>query len=90
MIFLSLDWKKHLWELDPDNPSNNGLENEDFIVWMRTAALPNFKKLYRIVNSSALEGSRNGLVAGNYSLSISYCKTMRPIYLLVLKIGCKF
>jgi len=38
---------------------------------MRTAALPNFRKLYRIVNSSS-SGFRNGLQAGNYSLEINY------------------
>jgi hypothetical protein len=65
------DWKKELWELDTEIPENNGIQNEDFIVWMRTAALPNFKKLYRIVNITA-DGSRNGLVAGNYSLRINY------------------
>ena len=41
------DWKKNLWELDTKNPDNNGLQNEDLIVWMRTAAFPNFRKLYR-------------------------------------------
>jgi len=64
-------WKKQLWELDPDDPDNNGIQNEDLIVWMRTAALPNFRKLYRVVNASA-DGYRNGLEAGNYSLRINY------------------
>ena len=39
------DWKKDLWDLDLLDPKNNGLQNEDLIVWMRTAALPKFRKL---------------------------------------------
>ena len=58
------DWKKNLWELDPDNWSNNGLNNEDLIVWMRTAALPNFRKLYRRIP--------DGLKNGTYHLHIEY------------------
>lgn len=27
-----------------------GFENVDFIIWMRTAALPNFRKLWRLVD----------------------------------------
>ncbi|XP_026683983.1 cell cycle control protein 50C [Diaphorina citri] len=56
------DWKKNIWELDPENPDNNGFQNEDFIVWMRTAALPNFRKLYRRVNHE-VEGYKSGLPA---------------------------
>lgn len=44
-----MDWQKNIWELDSANPDNNGFQNEDLIVWMRTAALPNFRKLYRKV-----------------------------------------
>lgn len=29
--------------------NNNGFINEDFIVWMRTAALPTLSKLYRLI-----------------------------------------
>jgi hypothetical protein len=39
------------------------VEDEDFIVWMRTAALPNFRKLHRIINST--------MVAGTYYLDIA-------------------
>lgn len=66
-------WKKELWQLDPENPDNNGIQNEDFIVWMRNANLPHFRKLYRIVNTSA-EGFVGGLPKGHYFLKINYCK----------------
>jgi len=36
--------------------------DDDFIVWMRTAGLPNFKKLYRIIDED--------LTAGNYTVDI--------------------
>ncbi|KAI5701261.1 hypothetical protein M8J75_007821 [Diaphorina citri] len=65
------DWKKNIWELDPENPDNNGFQNEDFIVWMRTAALPNFRKLYRRVNHE-VEGYKSGLPAGNYTVHVDY------------------
>lgn len=67
------NWKKQLWELDPNNTENNGLQNEDLIVWMRTAALPTFRKLYRRVDHQA-EGYKSGLPAGNYTLVVKYCK----------------
>jgi len=38
-------------------------QDEEFIVWMRTAALPTFKKLHRIINSD--------LIQGNYQIAIS-------------------
>lgn len=70
------DWQKNIWELDPGNPSNNGLQNEDLIVWMRTAALPNFRKLYRRVDHDNAQVTifKNGLpVSGyEYSLKIDY------------------
>jgi hypothetical protein len=44
------NWRKDIWELDPENLENNGLQNEDLMVWMRTAALPDFRKLYRKIN----------------------------------------
>lgn len=66
-----LAWQKQLWELDPGNPDNNGFQNEDFIVWMRTAALPSFRKLYRRVDHSK-PYFMNGLKRGNYTLKVVY------------------
>lgn len=66
-------WKKNVWELDPNNTDNNGFQNEDLIVWMRTAALPTFRKLYRRVDHS-IAGFTEGLPKGNYTLFVDYCK----------------
>ncbi|KAI6192258.1 Protein CBR-CHAT-1 [Aphelenchoides bicaudatus] len=62
------NWKKHPCELDKENPDNNGFRNVDFIVWMRTAALPSFKKLYRLLDRK--QGYESGLPAGSYKLKI--------------------
>lgn len=69
------DWHKNLWELDPLNEDNNGLQNEDLIVWMRTAALPNFRKLYRRINHEQ-EGYKDGLPKGDYRFEINYSKIL--------------
>lgn len=63
------NWDKPAYELDPQDPSNNGFLNQDFLVWMRAAALPDFRKLYRRITEGEYE---NGLPAGNYSLDITY------------------
>jgi hypothetical protein len=64
------DWHLDLWELDPQDPENNGLQNEDLIVWMRTAALPNFRKLYRKIEH--IDEFKDGLPKGNYTFNIEY------------------
>ncbi|XP_067098765.1 cell cycle control protein 50B [Osmerus mordax] len=62
-------WSKPAYELDTSDASNNGFINQDFLVWMRRAALPDFRKLYRRIT----EGDyAHGLPAGNYSLNITY------------------
>ena len=56
----------------PFTETNNGYLNEDFIVWMRTAALPNFRKLYRRVDHTKEDAFKDGLPAGEYKLEIEY------------------
>lgn len=63
------DWQKPVYELSTD-PKNNGFINQDFIVWMRTAAFSTFRKLYRkIVKEGTFD---EGLPKGEYRLDISY------------------
>ncbi|XP_047457897.1 transmembrane protein 30C [Mugil cephalus] len=64
-------WQKPVYELDPQEPINNGFINDDLIVWMREAAFPNFKKLYGILNR-ANHPFTKGLPKGNYTIEISY------------------
>ncbi|XP_028995628.1 cell cycle control protein 50A [Betta splendens] len=65
-----INWRNPVYELDPSDPDNNGFINEDLIVWMRTAALPTFRKLYRIIQKKS--GTTPTLSSGNYLLNITY------------------
>ncbi|KZC08314.1 Cell cycle control protein 50A [Dufourea novaeangliae] len=65
------NWTKYIYELDREDESNNGFQNEDLIVWMRTAALPTFRKLYRRVNHT-VDGFSDGLLEGDYRLTVHY------------------
>ncbi|XP_048831205.1 cell cycle control protein 50A-like [Brienomyrus brachyistius] len=64
-----VNWHEPVYELDTD-PENNGFINEDFIVWMRTAALPTFRKLYRIIQKKS--NMTPTLPRGNYTLDVTY------------------
>lgn len=64
-----VNWRRPVYELD-SAPDNNGFINEDFIVWMRTAALPTFRKLYRIINKTS--NMVPTLPRGNYTLEVVY------------------
>ncbi|XP_045539188.1 cell cycle control protein 50A isoform X1 [Papilio machaon] len=66
-----VNWRRPVWQLDLNNTDNNGFQNEDLIVWMRTAALPTFRKLYRRVDHSQY-GFSTGLVKGPYLLRVEY------------------
>ncbi|XP_071508086.1 cell cycle control protein 50A-like isoform X3 [Diadema antillarum] len=60
------NWQREIWEFE------NGYKTESFIVWMRTAAFPTFRKLYGRVVNQANTPLDSGLPAGNYTLSVSY------------------
>uniref|UniRef100_A0A9L0J202 Cell cycle control protein 50A n=1 Tax=Equus asinus TaxID=9793 RepID=A0A9L0J202_EQUAS len=64
-----VNWVNPVYMLDPDS-DNNGFINEDFIVWMRTAALPTFRKLYRLIERKS--DLHPTLPAGQYYLNITY------------------
>lgn len=66
-----INWNRRVDELDKENPDNNGFKNEDLIVWMRTAALPNFRKLYRRIDHSKTPFN-NSLPKGHYKIIINY------------------
>lgn len=55
------------WQIDITT-LENGLQNEDFIVWFRVSAFPNFIKLYARVY---VDG-RDVLPAGDYTLTVNY------------------
>lgn len=72
-----LYWQQPVYKLDADDPNNNGFINDDFIVWMREAAFPNFKKLFGFLDRSN-DPFKGGLPAGNYTIDISYNFPVQP------------
>jgi len=66
-------WKsdlEHKFKNPPaDTPGIRLVSNftdEDFVVWMRTAGLPNFKKLYRIIHQDLEPGEYQVLIHNTY------------------------
>lgn len=66
------NWDKDVWDLDSNNPDNNGYLNDALIVWMRTAALPTFRKLYARVDHASEGPYHNSLPKGKYKVHIDY------------------
>jgi len=68
-------WINRVEELDDDEKDDdgNGFLNNDLMVWMRVAAFPTFRKLYRTLARSGGNGKfMNGLPDGDYKLFIKY------------------
>uniref|UniRef100_A0A914LS53 Cell cycle control protein 50A n=1 Tax=Meloidogyne incognita TaxID=6306 RepID=A0A914LS53_MELIC len=63
------NWIKPPCQLDIQNVQNSGFQNADFIIWMRTAAFPDFRKPYRKLKDP---NYTQGLLRGNYTLEIGY------------------
>uniref|UniRef100_A0A5S6QX09 Cell cycle control protein 50A n=1 Tax=Trichuris muris TaxID=70415 RepID=A0A5S6QX09_TRIMR len=64
-------WPKPVYELS-DVDEESGFQNESLIVWMRSAALPNFRKLHSRVVHSPGSSFANELPKGNYVVEIVY------------------
>ncbi|XP_043845866.1 cell cycle control protein 50B [Dromiciops gliroides] len=62
------NWPRPAYDLSPD-PNNTGFVNQDFVVWMRTAALPTFRKLYARIRHGNYSA---GLPRGAYCVNITY------------------
>jgi hypothetical protein len=79
--FVPLKKKGIAWSSDLDHKFKNpgtdapgirvisNFEDEDFIVWMRTAGLPTFKKLYRIIKVDLQPGNYTVQIQNNYPTS---------------------
>lgn len=63
-----VNWPMPVQEINPDAYSGYS----QLLVWMRTAALPNFRKNYAAVIQKG--EFVNGLPAGYYEVNVSYCK----------------
>ncbi|XP_062947327.1 cell cycle control protein 50B [Cynocephalus volans] len=69
-------WPRPVYELSPD-PNNTGFVNQDFVVWMRTAALPTFRKLYARIRQGNYSA---GLPRGDYRVHITYNYPVRAFH----------
>lgn len=65
-----------------------GLVNQDFINWMRVAAFPTFRKLYRKLNHGKNTTFAHGLPAGNYKLTIQYSEFDNQSFIGFLRCYC--
>eukprot|EP00794_Sanderia_malayensis_P016779 gene16779-18474_t len=65
------NWPKPLYELKPYEEDDNANLNSALIIWMRSAAFPTFRKLFRKVQHTGAHFSK-GLPKGNYRMDIQY------------------
>ncbi|KAJ8707054.1 hypothetical protein PYW08_011188 [Mythimna loreyi] len=62
-----MSWRRNVWELDTEDPNNNGFQNEAFIIWMKTDLKR--KPVLRVRQEKQYE---IGLPVANYTLKITY------------------
>ncbi|PAV82905.1 hypothetical protein WR25_06333 isoform B [Diploscapter pachys] len=65
------DWSRRLCDLGYGDNVGLGLENLDFMVWMKPAALPKFRKLYRILDTQSNFSCESVSTTAGYSTTIS-------------------
>uniref|UniRef100_A0A0K0ENE6 Cell cycle control protein 50A n=1 Tax=Strongyloides stercoralis TaxID=6248 RepID=A0A0K0ENE6_STRER len=64
------NWRTEICKLG-NNDTGYGFQNVDFIIWMKSAALPKFRKNYRsLIQKDKM--FKNGLPIGLYQLDINY------------------
>lgn len=66
-----VNWNKYLQDFSTAN--STAFENEHLIVWMRSATLPKFRKLYARIDHT-MDQFKYGLPKGNYKVEIEYSK----------------
>ena len=76
-----MNWTIPANDLDPVHPDNNGYQNEHFIVWMRTAAFPSFRKLWGRIEMESILKDKNVLPRGTYTFHIDYSKFLIVVYI---------
>lgn len=71
-----LNWSKNFYDdiiFNVNNVAGHGYLNEHFIIWMRPAAFPTFRKLWGRIDGRSLNGNdKDRLIAGSYQLLIDY------------------
>ncbi|XP_027199041.2 cell cycle control protein 50A-like isoform X1 [Dermatophagoides pteronyssinus] len=66
------NWHKPIYELDLEDPTNNGFENEPFINWMQISPFSSLRKAYGYIDHSDNSFTSTGLQDGYYLLQINY------------------
>lgn len=75
------NWPVDVADLDPLDVENSGFENARLRVWMRTAALPSFRKIYGLISNTMNWTRRSSLPQGSYRLKINYSKFVQSTIL---------
>lgn len=80
------NWPRPIWNMSSNPNEEQGFRYEPLIVWMRTAALPTFRKIYgRIAHNyhDNIPEYGAGLPAGDYEMVINYSEFSHIFYIIV-------